>query len=65
MIRRVLDAFGVERAMWASDSPYQIDGENTYGSSISLIRDRLDFLSESDRRWLLKSTAEKVYYFSV
>jgi predicted TIM-barrel fold metal-dependent hydrolase len=62
MIRRVLDAFGVERAMWASDSPYQLNGENTYAASISLIRDRIDFLSDGDRQALLRTTAERVFY---
>ncbi len=64
MIRRVLDAYGVERAMWASDSPYQIDGENTYAASIELIRERIDFLSEGDRQRLLAKTAQKVFYFA-
>ena len=62
MIRRVLDAYGVERAMWASDSPYQIDGDNTYAASIGLIRDRIDFLSAGDRQALLQKTAERVFY---
>lgn len=65
MIRRLLDAFGPERLMWASDSPYQLVGEHTYAASIGLVRDRLDFLSETDRDWLLKKTAEKVYFFDV
>ena len=62
MIRQLLDAFGPERLMWASDSPYQLDGDNTYAESIALIRDRLDFISASDRLWLLRKTAEKVYW---
>ncbi|MCA9270723.1 MAG: amidohydrolase family protein [Planctomycetales bacterium] len=62
MLRRVLDAFGVERTMWASDAPYQIDGENTYASSIELIRDRLDFLTANDRPWLLAKTANRVFF---
>jgi predicted TIM-barrel fold metal-dependent hydrolase len=62
MIGRMLDAFGVERCMWASDSPYQIDGEHTYAASIELVRDRLDGLSDGDREWLLRKTAEKVFY---
>ena len=61
MIRRVLDAYGVERAMWASDSPYQIDGANTYAASIALIRDRME-LSQTDRQALLEKTAERVFY---
>jgi predicted TIM-barrel fold metal-dependent hydrolase len=62
MIHRVLDAFSVERCMWASDSPYQIDGDNTYEASIELIQDRLDGLSDGDRQWLLRKTAERVFF---
>jgi predicted TIM-barrel fold metal-dependent hydrolase len=62
MIRRVLDAFGPERSMWASDSPYQVQGEHTYAASIAVVRDRLDFLSASDKEWLLTKTAERIYF---
>jgi len=63
MIRRLLDAYGPERLMWASDSPYQLGGDNTYEASIALVRDQLDFLSEGDREWLLRKTAERVFFF--
>jgi predicted TIM-barrel fold metal-dependent hydrolase len=63
MIRRLIDAFGVERLMWASDSPYQTVAPNTYTSSITLIRDRIDTLSDNDKQWLLHKTAEKVFFF--
>jgi len=62
MIREVLDAFGPERCMWASDSPYQVVKGHTYPSSIELIRDRLDGLSSGDKDWLLRKTAEKVFF---
>jgi predicted TIM-barrel fold metal-dependent hydrolase len=62
MIRRALDAYGPERCMWASDSPYQIQGEHTYAASIALVRDRLDFLSAGDKQWLLARTAERIYF---
>jgi predicted TIM-barrel fold metal-dependent hydrolase len=62
MIRRVLDAFGPERLMWASDAPFQVVGGHAYAPSVELIRDRLDFLSESDRLWLLRGTAERVFF---
>ena len=62
MIRRALDAFGPERTMWASDSPYQVQGEHTYAASIALVRDRLDFLSAGDKNWLLTKTAERIYF---
>jgi predicted TIM-barrel fold metal-dependent hydrolase len=62
MIRRVLEAFGPRRLMWASDAPYQVQGENTYRASIALVRDRLDFVSRADREWLLAKTAEAVFF---
>jgi predicted TIM-barrel fold metal-dependent hydrolase len=62
MIRRVLDAFGVERCMWASDSPYQVQPPNTYAASIALIRDLLSGISINDREWLLRKTAERVFF---
>ncbi len=64
MIRRLFDAFGPDRLMWASDCPYQLGGENTYKSSISLIRDQIDFVSADDRKKLLCSTAETTFFFS-
>ena len=63
MIRRVYDAFGPQRLMWASDSPYQLADGHTYRDSIALVRDKLDFLSGQDREWLLRKTAEKVYFY--
>ena len=44
VIRRLLEAYGPDRLMWASDSPYQLTSPNSYGESIALVRDRLDFL---------------------
>jgi predicted TIM-barrel fold metal-dependent hydrolase len=62
MIRRLRDTFGAQRLMWASDCPYQIQRGHTYADSVALIRDRLDFLSASDRDWMLRGTAEKVFF---
>ncbi len=62
MIRRVLDAFGVERCMWASDAPYQVQPPHTYAASIALIRDRLNGVSAGDKEWLLRKTAERVFF---
>jgi L-fuconolactonase len=62
MIRRLYDAFGPQRLMWASDCPYQLNDGNTYAASVALIRDRIDFLSESDKQWLLRKTAEAVFF---
>ena len=64
MIKRLYDAFGPQRLMWASDCPYQIQGANNYKDSISLIRDRIDFLTPDDKQWLLRKTAEKVFFYA-
>ncbi len=61
MIRRVIDVYGVERCMWASDAPYQVEAPNTYAASIALIRDKLD-ASKGDKEWLLRKSAEKVFF---
>ena len=61
MIRRVCDAFGPARLMWASDCPYQVQ-EATYEDGIALVRDRLDFLSAEDREWILRKTAERFFF---
>ena len=48
--------------MWASDSPFQVQPPHTYAGSIELVRDRLDFLSPEDREWLLRKSAEAVFF---
>ncbi len=61
-VKRLFEAYGPRRLMWASDCPYQLGGENTYAASIALVRDRLDFVSAEDKQWLLCRTAEKVFF---
>ncbi|MCB1275762.1 amidohydrolase family protein [Prosthecobacter sp.] len=64
LVRQVRDAFGPQRVMWASDCPFQVDPGHNYHDSIALIRDRLDFLSDQDKAWMLRGTAEKVFFSS-
>jgi predicted TIM-barrel fold metal-dependent hydrolase len=64
MIKRLVEAYGCDRLMWASDAPYQIVGENNYTASIDLIRKHADFLSDAQRLALLRGTAEKVFFGS-
>lgn len=64
MIRRMLDAFGPERLMWATDCPYQVQPPHAYAESLSLIRDRADFLSSSDKAWILRRAAERIFFSS-
>ncbi len=61
LIRRLRDAFGAERLMWGSDSPFQVLGEHTYAASVELIG-KLDFLSDAEREWLLGKTAEGIFF---
>src|SRR5207249_1241244 len=62
LIRRVVEAFGARRCMWESDCPFQVDPGHSYQESIDLVRKRLDFLSEQDRDWLLRRTAEEFFF---
>jgi len=62
LIQELIKAYGAERLMWGSDCPYQLEGGHTYRDSIALIRDRLDGVSEEERQWLLRKTAERVFF---
>lgn len=61
LIRKVLMSFGTKRCMWESDCPFQVV-DHKYEESIALIRDRLEFLSEDDKTWLLTKTAEQLLF---
>ena len=62
LIKRVYDAFGPKRLMWATDCPFQAVDGHTYKDSIDLIKHGLDFLSAEDKAWLLRETAERVFF---
>ena len=62
MIRRVYEAFGAERLMWASDCPYQLQGGHEYAASVELIERRLDFISKEDRGRILRDTAAGIFF---
>ncbi len=61
LIRKVVQAFGVQRCMWESDCPFQV-AAHKYQDSLDLVGTRLDFLSAEDRDWLLRRTAEKFFF---
>ncbi len=62
MIRRLVEAYTPKRLMWATDCPYQVQAGHTYRDSIELVRSRIEFLSADDRQWLLRKTAERVFF---
>jgi hypothetical protein len=57
-LRRVIDAFGVKRVMWASDFTVTTD-HHTYAESLFCLR-CADNLSESDKEWILGRTAREI-----
>ena len=61
LIKSVVQAFGARRCMWESDCPFQVV-EHKYEDSVALVRDRLDFLTADDREWLLRKTAEGLFF---
>lgn len=61
LIKRVYEAFGPERLMWASDCPFQVVNQ-TYQDSVGLVRDQLDFLSKADKDQILRKTAEDFFF---
>ena len=62
MIRRLVDAYGPQRLMWASDCPFQVDPGHNYQESVDLVTKHLEFLSAEDRNWLMRGTAERFYF---
>ncbi|MSU78834.1 MAG: amidohydrolase [Gemmataceae bacterium] len=61
LIKKVVAVFGPNRCMWESDCPFQVQGTHTYQASIDLIQ-RLEFLSNADKDWLLRKTAEGFFF---
>lgn len=62
LIRQVVKAFGASRCMWESDCPFQVVNGHRYQDSIDLVRTKLDFLTDADRDWLLRKTAEEFFF---
>jgi L-fuconolactonase len=58
-LRKFLDAFGVERIMWAGD-PTHADGHHTWAESLFSIRDT-DILSAGEKHLVLGGNARRVF----
>jgi predicted TIM-barrel fold metal-dependent hydrolase len=61
LIQRVVKAFGAKRCLWESDCPFQVV-KDKYQDSLDLVRKRLDFLTNDDKDWLLRRTAEQFFF---
>ena len=48
--------------MWASDAPPALMDEN-YEDQVSVIRDHVNFINQSDKEKLMRTTAERIFFF--
>lgn len=62
MTRALCDAYGPQRLMWGSDSPFQVEPPHSYTGSLEVVRDHLKFLRPEESAWILHRTAEKVFF---
>ena len=62
LIERVVTAFGARRCMWESDCPFQVV-KDRYEDSVALVKDRLTFLNQDQREWLLWRTAAELLFW--
>jgi predicted TIM-barrel fold metal-dependent hydrolase len=61
-VKRLHQAFGPQRLMWATDWPI-VEGHSTYDRALSVVRDEMKFLNADDKSWILDKTIERVWPF--
>ena len=61
-VKRLYEAFGPQRLMWATDWPI-VENVSTYERALSVVRDDMKFLSAQDKSWILSKTIERVWPF--
>jgi L-fuconolactonase len=61
-VKRLHQAFGPQRLMWATDWPI-IEGVSQYPKALSVVRESMPFLNAEDRHWMLSKTIERVWPF--
>ena len=62
-VKRLYDAFGPQRLMWATDWPIIENSNATYEQALTVVRDEMKFLNADDRQWMLSKTIERVWPF--
>ncbi|QOV91056.1 amidohydrolase family protein [Humisphaera borealis] len=62
MMRHVTEAFGVDRVLWGSDCPYQLQKGNNYGDAVAMVEHDLDFLPLSARKAILRDNAQRLFF---
>jgi L-fuconolactonase len=63
LVRRLYDAFGPQRLMWATDWPIASDRVG-YAQRLTVVRDAMKFLNAEDKSWMLSRTVERVWPFA-
>jgi L-fuconolactonase len=61
-VKRLYDAYGPQRLMWATDWPI-LDTWTTYDKALTVVRDEMKFLNADDKQWMLSKTVERVWPF--
>ena len=62
-VKRLYDAFGPRRLMWATDWPI-VEGVSNYAQAVTVVRDDMKFLSAEDKSWIMGKTIERVWPFA-
>lgn len=63
-VKRLHQAFGPERLMWATDWPMIEMRGARYEQALTVVRDDMKFLNARDKEWILSRTIERVWPFS-
>lgn len=63
LVKRLYDAFGPQRLMWATDWPIAKELAS-YRQRLAVVRDDMNFLNASDKEWMLCKTVEQVWPFA-
>jgi len=63
LVKRLYDAFGPQRLMWATDWPIIENSNARYDQALTLVRDEMKFLNAEDREWILSKSVERVWKF--
>jgi L-fuconolactonase len=61
-VKRLYDVYGPQRLMWASDWPVCLRWA-TYRRTLEVVREKMTFLNEEDKSWILSKTIERVWPF--
>ena len=62
LVKRVIDAFGVNRCMWGTNWPVCLS-DATYAQTLTGVRDGMEFLTGGDKEWLLSRTIQRLWPF--